>query len=673
MRTAFLTGCLLPMGLLIFAFFLRVIDLDGTSITYDELESKHSGEWRNLVEQLDFTSEKWAFSQNHGVCFSRWLFGVLPEFLWKENSADPYALSGARLIAAWLAAAHVVLIYFLGRETGGVRVGFVAAFIYSLFPAVLGHDRISGHDLPPRLTLTISLLYAIRYHKTRSWRPLLISAAWTGATLTGYFRIGIQSMMIIGAWMSWLVWIWRRENCKIHLAKVFIYQAAALLTGYILFLLTWPYAWTRPTEAFHKVFGVAAGSAFSFGGAFLEWFFGSIQPTPVYYYFAVFLFVTPVLCLLLMLAGVAGSWRKILRGNPESLILLSVLVTLISATLFVRQTLHHYIVMAFAGVCVLAGLGYRWIFNRLGSRFPRRKNLLGWMGILMLASLLWNTWRMHPYHLEFFNLLGGGIKGVSKNHTFMTGWYGEAINPLFEFVNKNAGRNATVICRLGPWPGMEDLKRNLRKDIGLQGYTHLDPLGPGYILLTGFETCSRYYRYCPDPRFYEKIYDLTVDGGSLGEVWGRLPAIKSARLLYQDDFSTFQCKQLIVNAQNCELNIHSGGKFFSPKSGVWAMVVFRLPSVFLQDSQRVAMEVDYRLLRGELKVFASTNPSKLAAVGAAGHNAGTLRTNEVVRPPKTDVYVALAWKTDAVWDGLHSSFWDYDWLDAFRVFHAMRF
>jgi hypothetical protein len=647
----------------VFALACRVVDFNATSVTADEVACKDSGPWWTLLKKGNFSSTEWSY-QKQIPSVSRWLYGVLPEALWGSRPSDPYDIKGARVIGAILGAALVCLVYILGREFGGAAVGAVSAFAFSLYPAILGHDRFASHDLPARFASVLSIWFMVKHLKDDGRRDWLWSAVWAGVSSAAYARVGVQTIMVLLAALSYKWVIKEQYRNAENFFRIVGFGLLALGAGFVCFVVTYPCAWSGPFRAFPEVFMPFARVAQS--GAQPEWFFGKIRNIPVYYYPAVYVFMCPTLLLLAHFIGLAKTWIEARKAEPPILLWLLVLIPVFGGFSF-RASLNHYLLISFPATCVLAALGLKACCDVLG----RWKGAgITWFGILatvMIAAQAVTAIRIHPFHLEFFNALVGGTRGVAKNHTFMTGWYCEGINPLFDYVNKHAESNALVNCRLSAWPGISDLRRNLRSDLDVQGLHVAAPLGADYILRVGVETCNQFYRCNPDPERYEKVHDVLALGGSIGDVWKRRPILADSGLVYVDDFTTRQPLHFLGGILNFNFNPFSDGKFYPVASQKPGGVLFRIPSKLLAGRKTIQIQARVQAAGGMAWIQCGSSPDSRAVVARGERFTGWLDSEKVSRPGDGDLWVSLEMVTAKTWNEDPRTFWDYDWFDSLNV------
>ena len=92
----------------------------------------------------------------------------------------------SRLVVVVLGTALVVAAYYLGREFS-VRVGYILATLTAVFPLYVTHSHFATPDIPLTLLVTLVMLFALRYMRTRSpWYILLAVVAAALSTIEKY-------------------------------------------------------------------------------------------------------------------------------------------------------------------------------------------------------------------------------------------------------------------------------------------------------------------------------------------------------------------------------------------------------------------------------------------------------------------------------------------------------
>ncbi len=644
------------------AWIPRCTDLLGISICYDELAAKDSGPILGLLLKGDFQSEGWA--QYPYFPFYKYVYGVIPQ-IFGSNPSDPGDLLGARIIGSLLGAAMVAATFLIGTRLMSVPAALVGALLLAFFPSVLGHDRIALHDAPSRLLSLLAWWFLLRWHEKEERCDFILGGLFSGLAIIFFHRTGVTSGLAMGIWLT-AVLVIRKISIKKGLQILGSFAILSLGTFILGVFLLWPYLWFRPWEFLRWYMDPTATAG---AGGTLEYWFGTIQEVPRHYYLVAFLVTTPPLTLLAFLTWQILNVRVMWKDERLLAIALPFWISMLVCSMTLRQGMSHYLQIIYAAVCLGAAsmlwMACEWLGRRWKQNSRELRVVVLGLPVLMEGVACWNV---APYFMQYFNIFVGGPRNVMEKKMFTQSTYGEAMNPLFDYLHKYGQPGSSVLCRLGPWPGLARLNQYLGPNFPLQGYQVLDPLGAKYILRTGLERDNPYYRYLPDERRYRKKMDVLVDGGSLGEVWERRPEVNTSNLLYSDDFSTPQVSLVGLLNQNTGLNIFSSGRLWSMENGRPSLIQMKFPTQLFHGRTVVWMEIDVRMKKGSLLVKVGQDPKQLQEVGRLDGQEGELRTNEIRISSGKDVWVQLEWITTSPWNGKPATFWDVDNIEALRIF-----
>jgi hypothetical protein len=485
-------------------------------------------------------------------------------------------------------------------------------------------------------------------------------------SLASYVRVGVQTVAVLVAFLAARRFVRDRERTLEALRPIVAFGAIAVGIGAVVFFATWPYAWFRPITGFREWLELPLKNA-QLGGS-PQWILGEIRPAPLWYYPAVYVFMCPTLLLAAHAFGCRLTWPDTQRVEPVVLAWLVAVVPMVVGGSF-RSSLNHYLLVCFPGTCVLAALGLYGLAGRLAAWRWDRRVWFPALTAVVLGSEAITAVLIHPYHLDFFNILVGGTRTVASQRLLTTGWYGEGTKALFAHVNEAAAAGDFVNCRLGPWPGIVDLQRNLRRDLEIQGARRADPLGAAWVLRVGLETCNEMYRFEPDPERYEKVHDVLALGGSVADVWKRRAIAAESGLVYADDFASSQPLHYAVGSQNLGFTPFSDGRFYPEDFSRPGGVLFRIPANLLGATRQVQIRVKARCKSGSAWVAAGAGADSRREVARRSFFDGWLETERIDRPGTGDLWISLEMETSMQWDGSRESFWNYDCLDAFQV-HA---
>ncbi|MCC7518711.1 MAG: hypothetical protein IT578_05955, partial [Verrucomicrobiae bacterium] len=455
-----------------------------TSICYDEGAAKDSGPILSLLLSGNFQSEGWAHYPY--LPYYKYVYGLIPQVLLNAEPSDMSDLVGARWMGALLGSGIVVMTFLVGVRFLSVAAAFFGALLLASFPTVLGHDRIAMHDAPSRLLCLVGWWLVLKAftgprgasdesadgHRSGcplgsasplrpsafSLRPLLWGAGLFGLGLTFFHRTAVASGLAVAIFL--LVRLMQRVRPRSSVGQAHqqpsiarkgdggppagVSSAGGVLRTLALFgtvslgtwilsaFLLWPYMWFRPWELIRWYADPLATAG---GGGSIEFWFGRIRTVPWFYYLVAIAVSTPPLTLLASTGWqVAALWRpRSVEGRLP--ILLLIWIPLLVCSLTVRQGLTHYLQIMMPGLCLGAGAGAWRVGGWLAHRWkiPRR-TATGSLVALMVLMHVYACWSVRPYFFEYFNSLVGGGGGVTRHRLFSQGVYGEAIQPLFDYV-----------------------------------------------------------------------------------------------------------------------------------------------------------------------------------------------------------------------------------------------
>ena len=173
--------------IVLLAFGARYIGLMDAGITYDEPNYILSG---NLFvsnwAHLDFSESAWSAIYEHPPV-SRYIYGTAISLL-GTPLFNYNAFINAKLASALMGALTCVIVYLLGRDFFGRKVGITSALILSFIPVFMAHTQIAALESPLVLffTLTVYLFMVALQRDSRGY--FLASAVPFGLTLGTKFN-----------------------------------------------------------------------------------------------------------------------------------------------------------------------------------------------------------------------------------------------------------------------------------------------------------------------------------------------------------------------------------------------------------------------------------------------------------------------------------------------------
>jgi len=344
------------------------------------------------------------------------------------------------VMVALSGAAAILFTGLLVKLFSGYSGGMLAMILMFLSPRFLGHSFNNPMDIPFALGNIFTLYHMVLFLRKLP-RISIRSAIWiaVGIAFTNGIRIGGLLLipylfMFAGLYLLVHKWPWKFFSAgwwKFAL-RGFITLLLSSLAGYILSLLTWPYALQdiihHPIKAFkvmsdiqvsirvlddgaihwsdnlpwhyipkNVLFTVPIVVLFGWLASSLTWFTDRKEGNGYWYFMLWFTTLFPVVFIILRESNVYGGWRHMMFIYP-SMVALSAM----ALTSLVRRSPKHWIRYSAMGV-IAAGL------------------------ILPLRHVIKN----HPNTYIYFNELSGGI-----NHTlgrFETDYYTNSLRPASDY------------------------------------------------------------------------------------------------------------------------------------------------------------------------------------------------------------------------------------------------
>lgn len=262
-----------------------------------------------------------------------------------------------------------------------------------------------------------------------------------------------------------------------------------LLTGWIGFIITWPYLWIAPEELFrYFTFILGRGHTGNWTFSFLpllEWIQG-----------------TPEIVLIGTVFGIAVAVTKKEHAG-RALLWMAVLWYLIPLVRANVPGMRHYdgirhFIEITIPAAILAGCGWSSLFDWIlttRSIAPGKVPMVRYTltGLLILTTI-WTPLAWHPYPLAYFNRLSGGISEArKKGHPDAGDYWAASYRIGLRWINQNLPSHSVLAV-----PFAEHLvtltrgsQWGLRADITLLHVTGPFTLEAGQAMTRGFESALR--------------------------------------------------------------------------------------------------------------------------------------------------------------------------------------
>lgn len=276
------------------------------------------------------------------------------------------------------------------------------------------------------------------------------------------------------------------ERLSIHWGVLLVPVFMILTTAAV-----WPRLWSHPVSKIAETFGHYPAAL-----SVKEHFLGRYVSPPPHYFITYFSAVVPagaliawVLFFISWLDGGDEERGSILRRNRRRghlvLFVWWLIPMLAGLAGPMKQDGIRYVLPALIPAALMSAEGARWfsarlfhIIIRIRSRFspkpiPRPdadedklpedhaipcddkssgNRLFGFtkkrLNVLLACALVFESVMacisIHPYYIDYYNAFWGGTEAVARKKLFEFSWWGEGLVPATEWINQNAGKNASV-------------------------------------------------------------------------------------------------------------------------------------------------------------------------------------------------------------------------------------
>jgi 4-amino-4-deoxy-L-arabinose transferase-like glycosyltransferase len=409
-----------------------------------------------------------------------------------------------RLMGAVVGLVGLAVTWRLGRRVGGPLAGLIAVALLATCPLYYGNMYMNAKDSPfavAMVFLALSLVRALEEYP----RPSPINCAMVGGAVglaIGTRVLGGVAIFNVLAALGLLFTVEARRDglrrAGISLGQFVGPLVLALLLGYAVMALVWPWSVTEPLNP------LRAAEYFShfFEKPWNELFDGmvvSVPEMPRRYVPTLFLLKEPEIFLLLGIGGAAGALvaafrRDIAPPRRAALILLAFAAVFpIALAVATRPAMYngirHFVFVA-PPMAVLGGLAGAWIAERLWRAW---RPAIAFAAVAFLVGLLLpinEMAKLHPYQYTHFNVISGGIRAAADR--YMLDYWGLAFTEaahelrakLTESMETPTDKRRWRVAICGP-------QRPAQVELGPEFRIIWDPRGADFALSLGEFYCSQ--------------------------------------------------------------------------------------------------------------------------------------------------------------------------------------
>lgn len=351
-------------------------------------------------------------------------------------------------------------------------VALLAALFILCSPRIFGESMNNGKDIPFAMGFVMGIYYLVRILqdfpiKKRLWKEaLLLGLGWGivfgmrsagGLLFIAYVGFFTVLYFVMNASQRTLLFANKNE----YLKKLFVYLLTATVLGYLLGLVTWPFAFEAPIGnlfvALKEMTNRSVGLRVLFEGQYT-----SNMELPWYYQFKWIFISNPVIVLILTLLFVPLIFKAKKEYSSFTVILL--LFAALFPMLYIiykKSTVHdtwRHVFFVYPYWVVMAALSVDMVRSYLKDKWkwvPVAITLAG-----LLPPAIWLV-KSHPHQYVYFNEFTGGPKGAFGRYDL--DYYLVSGKASAEWILKNvprppAGKKIRVLSN------MEGLSTYFRED-----------------------------------------------------------------------------------------------------------------------------------------------------------------------------------------------------------------
>lgn len=396
----------------------------------------------------------------------------------------PYDYVTPRLFSVICNALTITIVFCIAQLLWGeLWIGLATSVVFLSIPRFIAMGRLVTYEsLSGMLTAFLFLLFLIVSKKNN------IALYWSVAfglllgllLWTRYNNISV--FLIFAGWIAIWVVSNKKNSVLSGIQTVFLSFFIAGVLGFII----WPFLWIEfPRGVFATVF---------------EHHTRTIVPS--IYHLKSLLVTTPIFHLLLLLVGIVFAIKK--KDQTLWYVLWWFFGTGIFFTAFSSPTGGtRYIYTIYPSILLLIGYG-------LKGCIP--KKLVAVLIVILSLYGLYTLTSIHPYYLDYYNGLVGGVENAAKNG-YEVSWWGEGQKEAEEWLRAHAETDSKVALFVTP----KYIFPRIRKDVKISPYD------------TGAETADYMVVSRADmPRFlklnskWKKVYVVSVQDVPLVFIWKRI-------------------------------------------------------------------------------------------------------------------------------------------------------
>ena len=318
-------------------------------------------------------------------------------------------------ISGWLI---LVVTALFAAYFSGYGAAILVLFLFAVSPNFLGHTQNNLKDIPFALAYIASVYYSLKlvFSETKPTRKTIILLILSIGFSIGIRAGGILVVFYLGFFMfvkTVLDWMAAKKPDYPLLKKHVILFFGISIAGYLLGLVTWPYALQNPLLNVWKSYQVMTHFPTTvrqiFDGQF-DW--SDFHP---WYYLPKYMAITiPVVVFAGLIAFFLNTRKNFTSNQKIQLGLLGFTILFPVVFVIIKQSnlygsWRHFLFI-YPGIILISALGIHTVLKRFGQKIVQ----MGVVAVLLVLSFHPVKFMAanHPYYYLYYNQLIGGLKGA---------------------------------------------------------------------------------------------------------------------------------------------------------------------------------------------------------------------------------------------------------------------
>lgn len=409
-----------------------------------------------------------------------------------------------RLVGAIVGIIGLVLTWRLGRRLGGPVAGAIAVALLAASPLYYGNMFMNAKDSPfavAMVFLTLSLVRAFEEYP----RPSPVNCAMVGcaAGLAIGTRVmgGLAAISILAALAVLYAIEARRLDPLAAARRLGTFVRAfipAIVIGYAVMALVWPWSVVEPLNPFHAV----AYFSHFFEKPWNEVFDGvvtSVPEMPRRYVPELFLLKEPEILLALGVSGALGAlaavFQRDLAPSRRAIFVLVVFAAAfpVALTVLTKPAMYNgirHFVFLTPPLAALGGLAGSFAAVRLWRTWRPATALAAAVLAVGLFLPVREMVRLHPYQYTHFNAIAGGIRGADDR--YMLDYWGLAFKEAGQDLRARLTASLETPTDKRHWRvAICGPQRAAQVALGPEFHITWDPRGADFVMSMGEFYCSQ--------------------------------------------------------------------------------------------------------------------------------------------------------------------------------------